>query len=217
MRQRIPLIICFICGLTMAVQFFIPHQYSQAVYSEAVNWLRVIGVFGFVIGFGTLINIHVRRVMRGGANAPYSLVLLLGLFGTIIAWLIDREKERFFDWIFYNVQMPLDSTIFSLLAFFIVSAAYRAFRARTLEATLLLVAAVLVMIGNIPITDVVWGWLAEKLGLKEGLPGEVKDWILAVPNMASRRAIYLGVGLGGVAQSLKIILGIERAHFGGGG
>jgi len=217
MRQRIPLIICCICGLTMAVQFFIPHQYSQAVYSEAVNWLRVIGVFGFVIGFGTLINIHVRRVMRGGANAPYSLVLLLGLFGTIIAWLIDREKERFFDWIFYNVQMPLDSTIFSLLAFFIVSAAYRAFRARTLEATLLLVAAVLVMIGNIPITDVVWGWLAEKLGLKEGLPGEVKDWILAVPNMASRRAIYLGVGLGGVAQSLKIILGIERAHFGGGG
>ncbi|HID55723.1 TPA: hypothetical protein EYP37_04280 [Candidatus Poribacteria bacterium] len=218
MRQRVPLLICFICGMAMAIQFFIPHQYSQALYDEAVNWLRVIAVFGFVIGLGTLLGIHIRRIRRGGSNAFYSSVLITGLVGMIIAWLADMKEERFFDWLFYNVQVPLDSTMFSLLAFFIVSAAYRAFRARTLEATLLLVAAVLVMIGNVPISNNFWDWLELKMGfLPEGLPVKVKDWILFNPNMASRRAIYLGVGLGGVAQSLKIILGIERAHFGGGG
>jgi hypothetical protein len=200
----------------MAVQFFVPHQHSQSLYSEAVNWLRVIGVFGFVLGLGTLLSIHTRRIARGGNNAFYSGILIAGLVGTVIAWLSDMREERFFNWIYDNIQVPLDSTMFSLLAFFIVSAAYRAFRARTLEATLLLVAAVLVMIGNIPIGNDVWEWFRGKMGfMPEGLPVKVKDWILFNPNMASRRAIYLGVGLGGVAQSLKIILGIERSHFGG--
>ena len=103
--------------------------------------------------------------------------------------------------------------MFSLLAFFIASAAYRAFRARTLEATLLLIAGILVMFGNVPISNVIWGRLTSWF---PDLPSAVKDWILENPNLASRRAIYLGIGLGSISQGLRIILGIERSHFGGG-
>ena len=50
MRRQIPLIICFICGFAMMLQFFIPHRASQVLFREAVEWSRLIGIFALVLG-----------------------------------------------------------------------------------------------------------------------------------------------------------------------
>ena len=78
-------------------------------------------------------------------------------------------KSPIFVWLFNYVQVPMDATMFSLLAFFIASAAYRAFRARTLEATLLLAAALIVMIGNAPVGDLIWNTV---MPFGENLPSD---------------------------------------------
>lgn len=95
--------------------------------------------------------------------------------------------------------------MFSLLAFFIASAAFRAFRARSFEATLLLVTAIIVMLGNVPVGDLIWSETSN-----------MKQWILNNPNLSARRGIILGVSLGVISQSIRIILGIERSYLGGG-
>jgi len=92
--------------------------------------------------------------------------------------------------------------MFSLLAFFIASAAYRAFRARSVLASLLLLAALVVML------RVVY------LGPASPPINMAADWIINVPNLAAKRAILIGVGLGIVATALKVILGIERSYLG---
>ncbi|HLG94284.1 MAG TPA: hypothetical protein VI546_05560, partial [candidate division Zixibacteria bacterium] len=38
--------------------------------------------------------------------------------------------------------------------------------------------------------------------------------LLDVPGLAARRGILIGIGLGSVATSLRVILGIERGFFG---
>jgi len=106
-------------------------------------------------------------------------------------------------WLFQNLLVPMEATMFALLAFFIASAAFRAFRARSLEASLLLGAAILVMIGRVPLGEFVWSGF-----------GDIADWIMRYPNGASKRAIMIGVGLGMAATSLKLMLGIERAYLG---
>lgn len=109
---------------------------------------------------------------------------------------------------FDHVMMPILATMFSLLAFFIASAAYRAFRARNLLASLLLIAALVVMLRfnpYMPFPSVIPPFLSK-----------FANWLMNVPNLAAQRAIVIGVGLGIVATALKVILGIERGYMGKG-
>lgn len=213
MRQRVPLLLCFLCGIVMIVQFFVPHHFSQVVYKRALDWMLVVGVFALVLGVGSLMHVHYTKIARRTENWPYSILVFVGLIVMSLAGLIKGIQGTLFLWIYGNIQVPLEATMFSLLAFFIASAAYRAFRARTLEATLLLIAGILVMFGNVPIGNAIW---ASMTSWFPALPSAIKDWILENPNLAARRAIFLGIGLGGISQGLRIILGIERSHFGGG-
>lgn len=128
---------------------------------------------------------------------------------------VRRPGLDVFMWLFENVQVPLDATMFSLLAFFIASAAFRAFRARNIEAALLLISACVVILGLTPPFVGLWNWAFASAEWLQNFPSAAKDWVLETPNLAARRAIVLGVGLGALAQSFRIILGIEQTYLGG--
>jgi hypothetical protein len=100
--------------------------------------------------------------------------------------------------------------MFALLAFFIASAAFRAFRVRTVEAGWLAAAALIVMIGRVPIGDMLTGFLPPALQLSS-----LQDWIMEVPQNAAKRAILMGAALGIMATGLRVILGIERSYLSG--
>lgn len=113
-------------------------------------------------------------------------------------------EGRYRTWVYDHIFSPCNSTMFALLAFFIASAAFRAFRARNTEAALLLGAAILVLLGRAPIGSL----------LHENLP-DITNWIIDVPNNAGRRAILMGAALGAIVTGLRVLLGLERQHVGG--
>jgi hypothetical protein len=158
-----------------------------------------------------LIRVSYDKIKYKKPNWQYSVITLLGLFFMI--WFgFDYGRHFFsaeglsnymFRAFFDYILIPIQATMFSLLAFFIASAAYRAFRARSLLATLLLIAALIVMLRFNPYFGPVSGYIEK-----------TASWLLNVPNLAAKRAIIMGVGLGMVATALKVILGIERAYLG---
>ena len=100
-----------------------------------------------------------------------------------------------------------------MLAFYISSAAYRAFRAKNFSATVLLISGAIVIIGRIPLGD----FIAKITTLH--INGNVislidfpawTKWILNVPNVGIKRAFIFGITLGIISTSLKVIFGIER-------
>ena len=107
-------------------------------------------------------------------------------------------------WFYDYVYGPCNATMFALLAFFVASAAFRAFRARNIDAALLLGSAIIVLLAQAPIGR----WLTTSLP-------HLSDWILDVLSNGSRRAIIMGAAVGAIATGLRVILGIERSHLGG--
>lgn len=213
MRRQVPLALCFVFGVVMVLIEFSPHPYSKSLYNEVINWSLIIGPFALVLGVATLVQTHWIRIRRRAEYWQYSFVVFIGMIVMVAIGIPFGPSHKAFKWLFKYIQVPMDATMFSLLAFFIASASYRAFRARTLEATLLLVAALIVMIGNAPIGDFIWNKI---MPFGDNLPSTVRQWILENPNLSSRRGVILGVSLGIISQSIRIILGIERSYLGGG-
>jgi len=108
-----------------------------------------------------------------------------------------------FWWIYEYVFQPLTATMFALLAFYVASAAFRAFRAKNVEAILLLSTAFVILLGRT--------YLGSPLGADV-----VTVYIMKVFNTAGSRAIMIGIALGIASTSLKVLLGVDRSYLGSG-
>ena len=165
-------------------------------------------------------------------------------------------KGSLFYWMFINIITPLGATMFALLAFFVASASYRAFRIRNFEATLLLISGIILMSGRVPIGGLIPWWVVTIMlmfgigaisapFIKErtillGIVGGgiiifivvgifmgwnlnppsilsipvIQDWIFAYPTMAGSRALMIGIALGIIATSFRIIIGLDKSVLG---
>jgi hypothetical protein len=210
MRRQFPLLLVFILGSMIAIQEFVPLDLAKNFKEFALDWTIIIGVFAMALGLWSLTKVSMDKVQRRAENWQYSVVTLVGLVAMILfsvySWATAGIENALSGYMFVQffdyVMVPIQATMFSLLAFFIASAAYRAFRARSILATLLLVAAIIVMLRVVylgPLSKYINVWA---------------DWIINVPNLAAKRAIIIGVGLGMVATAMKVVLGIERTYLG---
>jgi len=211
LRRQLPLLITMITGLVFAAQYYVPHPASEQLLTSVTKWLQIIGGFALVLGITSLFQLHAAKIRRKEPGWGYSLVLYAGIVVTVSVGLWNGGKETIdgaataFGWIYSYTLVPLQGTMFAILAFFIASAAYRSFRARSREAAVLLAAAVIVMMGRVPLGEYILP-----------ISGDLSGWILNVLNAAVRRAILIGVSLGAIALSFKIIFGVERSYLGGG-
>jgi hypothetical protein len=199
-----PLVVTFLTGAVLIAIFFIPHHRAQETQSVILEWADIVYTFALVLGSISLWAMHQKKVQQKGEGWIYSVVTLVALLGVTAFGVIQGVEAGTVVGRIYNmVNAPLASTMFSLLAFFIASAAFRAFRARNVEATLLLVTAIVMMVGRVSVGEFVW----------KGFP-PLTEWLLDVPNLAAKRAVAIGIGLGAISTALKIILGIDRSYLG---
>jgi hypothetical protein len=134
----------------------------------------------------------------------YNSILLVGaMFITAISGIIGRDTATF-RFIFEDMITPLGSAFYSMVAYYLLSAAYRTFRARSFEATALLLAGIIVMLGRAPIGEAIWSQFPA-----------LADWIMQYPNLAGSRGVLVGAAVGTVGIGVRIILGIDRGYLGG--
>lgn len=248
-RRALIVTVTFLAGLFFAAEFFLPVKGAGEILfpnpdddknfltdkiQPAQNILQIIGALALGLGTYGLVRLHLRNVVQKRAQWGYSVVLLVSFvvmaFLSIAKSMMERQLvaendtvKQGFTLLFDFTLVQLDAAMFSLIAFYIFSAAYRAFRIRSVEASILMFTAMVVMIGVVPLgaylSYVVLGLPAEpapegasfltQVLHNIGLP-KIANWLLTQLNAPAQRAIEFGVGIGGLAMAIRLWLSLER-------
>jgi len=234
LRTTVPVIIAFLSGMIMVVGFFFNPERSflGRVEEEVLQWVTIVGGFTLLLGVVSIVRVNSKVVKSKKSGWIFNLATLISIFAMAIPSIIPVTKESalgsviysifppewgalfgtgtgsVYDWLFNYLDAPMMATMFAMLAFYIASAAYRAFRARNAEATLLLVTAVLVMLWRIPMGEAFLRLFGDNV------PAYINSYIMNGVNVAVQRGIIIGAALGAASMSLRIMLGIERTYMG---
>jgi hypothetical protein len=188
------------------------------------------------LGIYSLTSIHLKRVAKRQRDAAFSVVLLIAMSTMVVVGYWDYILKEFndpdklltkaenwggvnyaYDLLFDGLIQQMDAAMFSMIAFFILSAAYRAFRIRSVEATVMMASAIILMLSLMGAVDFLWsGWID---GLTRENPAHFLNnlrldvfagWLKSNLQIPAIRALDFGVGLGALAMGLRIWLGLER-------
>jgi hypothetical protein len=176
---------------------------KQAIHGVGyflVSWAAIVTAFALFLGFANVVSVHWSRVRTQKPGALYSIVLLVSLFATVGLGLGGPQSVSS-QYIFNYILQPLEATFFALLALFMATAAFRAFRVRNLESFFFVLFAVIVLLGQVPVSIYLWPEIPV-----------IKDWVLNVPTLAGVRGILLGVSLGVIATGLRVLMGADRPY-----
>lgn len=198
------MIVAGLIGFLMVAEYFFDWELLGLYGIEAQNWGIIIAAFALGLAAVGLVLNHTNRILQKRGEEWYlSAFLLAALAITTISGLISRQSPMFL-FIYDNIMGPLGAAFYSMISYYLLSAAYRSFRARSAEAAALLIAGCIVMLGRAPIGEVIWSKLPD-----------LATWIVQYPNLAGNRGILIGAAVGVVGTGLRIMLGIDRPYFGG--
>jgi hypothetical protein len=189
-------------GLLVLTDFFINSDSINALGLYLIRTASVVAAFALVLGMVNVLTVHLGKIYGRDKGWSYSMVLLGAMLFTLgVGFITGGPGSPQMQQLFEAVLFPLEATLFSLLAFFVVVAAYRAFRVKSFETALFVTFGILVLLGQVPVGTRLWDQLPV-----------IKDWVLEVPALAGARGILLGVALGTAATGLRVLVGIDRPY-----
>jgi hypothetical protein len=205
LKRTLPTAIAIAVGIFVLVSIFTPYPFLDAFGLYFIDVAIIVAAFAFFLGVLNLLRVHARKLRERPSDRLYSFVLLVVMVLVLVFGLPPVQGEPsgpsqpLVQWLFENVQVPIQASLSALLVFLLITAAYRLLSLRNVESAVMLLVALLVLLGQAAV------------GLFPPLV-EVRDWIVAVPALAGIRGILLGVALGAVLTGIRLLLGVERPY-----
>ena len=187
------------------------------------------------LGVYSVLRLHSTRLLKKQRDWVFSLILLISMFTmTAVGYanynqvIADPTKSVPANWgfmqyatdfLFDGMLQAMDAAMFSIIAFFILFAAYRAFRIRSVESTVLLGTALIVMLSLMGLVEYA---LSKSVidNITGGDPGhfmnnfalnEVRKWIATNVQGPGIQALFWGVGIGSLSMGLRLWLSLEKS------
>lgn len=206
-KRDIPLAITFLVGVIAIGDYYTGIEAVTQTFNVIKNWGIVLQGFALGLGAVNLFRVHGTRISarKEGTDWYFSAWLLLMLAVHIVLGLVTGQYEQgaTYSWLYNSIYLPLGSTMYSSLAFYMAYGAYKVLRARNFDATLLFITAVLVILGNTPMFPAIY-------------PGffHMREWIFGPIVSGAYRGVRIGIGIGAVVLGIKTLIGMETGYLG---
>jgi hypothetical protein len=211
LKQEAVYLLTGIVTVLMLVEYFF--WTDAQMWAETLRTWAVI-IYNISLGLGALrlLTQHSLNVQKQRTNWPFSgvllaifiVMLLTGLAGYFMTGV--QTNNGIYNWLFNYIYTPLGATLYPITGFYIFSAAYRAFRARNLDAALMLIAGCFVLLYNAPVGEAMW------IGFKQ-----IGSWFQFTGQIPGMRTFAIVGSLGLIAYGFRALLGKERGFYAGGG
>ena len=207
-KRELVFVVTGIVAIVMMVDYFfgIPGiSGAGGISGQLQTWALIIQLMAIGLGAINLVQVHYRNISRKTNMMIYSawfmvffaLLMILGLYK-----LATGVEPYPYTWIFANVYTSLSTTLYAITGFYIFSAAYRSFRARNIDAAILLIAGIFVLLANAPIGEVIW----------PGFP-IIGNWFNNVGQIPGMRTFTVVGAFGLLAYGFRALIGKERGFY----
>ena len=195
--------------IAIGVGVFILSGYFMPLFPELRTSLlttaMLLAGFALLMGVFNLSMVHLDKIRQGSKTALYSFLLLISMFITFVATIVQGPDGLLPIWLFSNIQIPIETSLMAVLTVSLAFATVRLLTRRlNLFSIIFVFSAMLILLGSGPI----FGFQIPFIG------DAVRPYLSQVLAGGGARGILLGVGLGTVATGLRILMGADRP-FGG--
>lgn len=204
LRLQLPILVTFVAAFIIVVQYYVHVPALTTLSAELLRWNVVFAAYALILGIGGIVRLHWGRVSRRAPEMLYSIICLVTLAMFLVVGAVQTTRGPLYQWLWDSILLPVEATSYATTFFFITSAAYRAFRVKTGYSAVLMIAAILMML---------------RIGMFAAImpfTPDVAAWVWDIPTTAGMRAVVIGSALSLVGNSIRVIIGLERGHLGGG-
>lgn len=203
-KRLLPMLLTGVAGILILVSLVWPNPAGDMLLEIA----QITTAVGLLLGLLNVVAVHIGNLRRRTPGWPQSVVLLVVAVAVFALELVPEwagvataaEISEFSAAVFRYVYQPLATSILGLLTFFALRASWRALYLRPGEAIVVLLVAVFFLVAGGP-------WAAAVPGLQESL-----EWIRAYPALGVARGLVIGVSLGALVATIRVLLGLDQPY-----
>ena len=197
-------------GVIVLAGYFIPSMDSIRFILLRIG--LVLAAVALLVGVINLATVHIKKIRTENENSGYSLILLismvvtlvLGIIDMIQTYLIGRPNFKITNWLFTNIQLPIETSLLAITTISLIYAAAGILRKRmNMFSISFFFVVLLVLLGSFSIPPATTPFLQM-----------IRDWILRVPALGGARGLLIGIALGTITTGIRILMGTDRPYGG---
>ena len=196
LKRGLPLTLAILFGLSVLVGILALPALAQMLLS----WVSFIAAAALILGVLNLLAVHLGRARSGNGYSVLLVLSMLALFALAITDALGFTNNGV-EAVFNQLQAPLEAALASMVAFFLLFAGVRLLQRRNRWSLLLLLSALFFLITQAPLPAAIGNLLNPIRTIADTV------WVTA-----GVRGLLLGVALGILLLSLRLLSGLERPY-----
>ncbi|GAB4270218.1 MAG: hypothetical protein Kow0080_14440 [Candidatus Promineifilaceae bacterium] len=205
-KRTVPLAVAISFGIITLMALVIP---IPALVNIITGWVGLLTAIALLLGILNLLAVHFNRLFR--QRNIYSGVLVLSMVFVFVVAAADsltgNGQNTGIHTIFTWVQAPLEAALGALMAVFLLTTGFQLIKQQPTRWSWLFLISVLttLLMGTLTYSSLL------PAGLKSALE-QVRFWLNNVVLLSGMRGLLIGIALGTIVLSIRILAGTERPY-----